>query len=57
MRNKFVADPEKKPNSQFRFVDEQTSNVKYALLALFLVLNLINGYLLIRNSDIFKASG
>ena len=56
LRGKFVADSEKKPAEEFKFLDEKTTNLHCLFLGLFLLLNLINAYLIIRNSDIFEAS-
>ena len=56
LMNKFEADTEKKAPEEFKFLDENPVGLKYLFLGLFVALNLINVYLLIRNSDIFKAS-
>ena len=37
-------------------MDEESSQGKYLFLGLFILLNMINGYLIIRSDDIFIAS-
>ena len=56
LRNKFVADTEKRPAEGFKFVDEKRAGYKYVLVGLFLALNSINAYLIVRSNDIFNAS-
>ena len=51
-----MVDLEKKPAEDFKFVDEKGSRLKWLLLGLFLALNAINAYLIIRSNDIFDAS-